>query len=81
MPTVGSQLLTSSCYVNIRSVSGSAIPLQHQCNIFSLSSSPDRVSTNISCNGLLPLVQNKAHLTRRKKTLKNANNVKKKDEQ
>ena len=27
-----------------------------QCNIFSLSSSPDRVSTNISCNGLLPLV-------------------------
>ena len=27
-----------------------------QCNIFSLFSSPGRVSTNISCNGLLPLV-------------------------
>ncbi len=27
-----------------------------QCNLFSLSFSPDHVSTNVSCNGLLPLV-------------------------
>ena len=39
-----------------RPSSGSAIPLQHPMQYFSLSSSPDRVSTNISCNGLLPLV-------------------------
>ena len=45
VPTVGSQLLTSSCYVLSVALLDRPSLCSIQCNIFSLSSSPDRVST------------------------------------